>query len=985
MRQLHAIAVVVLVSCAGPSLGSGRYEKFGDSGIRQFAIAMHDMRLATGLRVLVEEDHRSPIVGVMTLCAGGSATDPTGLPGLANLVSRASLRAREGDGTLRQRLEHAGAAQLYAGADWDRSRFYAVGPKSALPKLLRLSAARLTAPLVGVTEDTLALERDAIASELLAEEDVAAPVWLVARIQAALFPSQHPYAHPAAGSSGSLARVRLADAQAFARAHYRASATTLVLFGDVDASAVEPLLNATLPVALRGVDAPRPWAQVAAVPVSTPPDPEPAPLLQRVYAHVEVPELWIAWTLPGGYGADAGPVTLIESVLREAMHVRPAATAPEIDRKVAQLIAGPGRTQATPLLPVAQSTRLIHPGAASPLQGPEQEAESLQAISTFPSRFDDLDIEATDVFTIPGARASLLVCRLTLREGAHPERTIEHTMDRIRARWYQTGPDEFYRELRLVGLSRVKLAAALVLATEDPVARADRIATFADATSDPRLYQGTFTRVAATTTGKLEDFAYQYLSRARARAFLFQPVPKDFGPHALASARTAPAPLPEPPPTLAGVAVGDLARPITATRLRSFRLRNGLEVVLGRLPGVPLTTARLGIYGGKATEHPLGVAELYEQVAKIGRRYGRPSDFSAEESATLEPDLQTIQERGGADLTGKLLALLWDRVGHRWVERGDLLNFLKFRLPTRKRREDMPEARAELAFVRALYGDHPYSRRATSRELAGISVAEIESWRQRTMRPDNALLVAIGDFDVDRVAELCEQWFGDWTAERPGPEGVVRMYYDRNAAHSPAPPAAPPHAQTLVTHRPGASESDLTLGCLLPETSDEHKTVAYELAAEVARRRFDDLLREQLGASAGVRGRADVLFGGTASLMLGMSLSGVELPRLLALAHDAWNDLVAGRLTAGELDRARWTLADAYAIRFSTTESIADAILEARRRGFALAAIDRYPSHLASATLQEVQAALGSCRDREVISVVGDDATARAALASGWK
>jgi predicted Zn-dependent peptidase len=119
--------------------------------------------------------------------------------------------------------------------------------------------------------------------------------------------------------------------------------------------------------------------------------------------------------------------------------------------------------------------------------------------------------------------------------------------------------------------------------------------------------------------------------------------------------------------------------------------------------------------------------------------------------------------------------------------------------------------------------------------------------------------------------------------------------------------------------------------------------------------------------------------------MLGMSLSGVELPRLLALVHATWNDLGVGRFAAGELDRARWTLAHAYEVRFSTTESIVDAVVEARRRGFALAAIDRYPSHLASATLQEVQAALGSCRDREVISVVGDDATARAALASAWK
>ena len=57
---------------------------------------MRDFRLADGMRIIVEEDHASPLVGVFTVVGVGSSGDPDGRAGLAHLIEHLAFRARPG-------------------------------------------------------------------------------------------------------------------------------------------------------------------------------------------------------------------------------------------------------------------------------------------------------------------------------------------------------------------------------------------------------------------------------------------------------------------------------------------------------------------------------------------------------------------------------------------------------------------------------------------------------------------------------------------------------------------------------------------------------------------------------------------------------------------------------------------------------------------------------------------------------------------------
>src|SRR5262249_55209991 len=66
----------------------------GHIGIREITLQANSFRLKSGLRLIVEEDHSSPVVGVVAVVGVGSSSDPQGKEGLAHFVEHLSFRSR---------------------------------------------------------------------------------------------------------------------------------------------------------------------------------------------------------------------------------------------------------------------------------------------------------------------------------------------------------------------------------------------------------------------------------------------------------------------------------------------------------------------------------------------------------------------------------------------------------------------------------------------------------------------------------------------------------------------------------------------------------------------------------------------------------------------------------------------------------------------------------------------------------------------------
>jgi hypothetical protein len=137
-----------------------------------------------------------------------------------------------------------------------------------------------------------------------------------------------------------------------------------------------------------------------------------------------------------------------------------------------------------------------------------------------------------------------------------------------------------------------------------------------------------------------------------------------------------------------------------------------------------------------------------------------------------------------------------------------------------------------------------------------------------------------------------------------------------------------------------------------------------------------------MGYSYGFHAQAETLLGGSAVLYLHGSIeNGGLLPALQAVRQVLGG--TAG-LTGEDLDAGRWAVARGYDIALATPEAWLSRALDVERRGWGLGAVDAEPKLLAAFDSSGLVESLRRCAKEGVISIVGDEPTARWALAKAW-
>ena len=190
--------------------------------------------LPNGFRVLVHERHDLPIATALVAFSAGSAADPSGQAGLADLTYRVML---EGAG------ERSSQQFADALADLGATPITSISPDGALLGVQLLS--RNLEPAVALlaeaarkphlaTSDFLRRRKER-RNDLLARETE--PHTAAADLMdAAVYGSAHPYGHPTAGTSDRLPSLRAEDARSFYRLWVGPQTTALILTGDITLS-----------------------------------------------------------------------------------------------------------------------------------------------------------------------------------------------------------------------------------------------------------------------------------------------------------------------------------------------------------------------------------------------------------------------------------------------------------------------------------------------------------------------------------------------------------------------------------------------------------------------------------------------------------------------------------------------------------------------------------------------------------------------------
>ncbi len=269
--------------------------------------------LPNGLRVVVHEDHKAPIVAVSIWYHVGSKDEPAGKTGFAHLFEHLMFNGSENHkGEYFEPFEKVGATGMN-GTTWlDRTNYFETVPTPALDMALWMESDRMGHLLGAIDQKTLDEQRGVVQNEKRQGDNQ--PYGMAQyRLQYGVYPAGHPYHHTTIGSMKDLDAASLKDVKNWFTKYYGAANTVLVLAGDINAkTAKEKVMRY-----FGDIKAGQPLPHIKSwVPVKSENE------YEIIYDQVPQARLYREWAVPGRTTKDKAMLDLAASVLGSGKNSR---------------------------------------------------------------------------------------------------------------------------------------------------------------------------------------------------------------------------------------------------------------------------------------------------------------------------------------------------------------------------------------------------------------------------------------------------------------------------------------------------------------------------------------------------------------------------------------------------------------------------------------------------------------------------------------
>lgn len=252
------------------------------------APATHEFRLDNGLKLIVREDHRAPVVVSQLWYKVGSSYETPGKTGLSHALEHMMFKgsAKLGPGESSRVLRELGAEENAFTSD-DYTAYYQVLASDRLSVAFELEADRLASLRLPPEEFKREIEVIKEERRLRTEDNPSAKAY--ERFQALAFPASG-YHTPTIGWMADLERMTVEELRAWYETWYVPNNATLVVVGDVVPSEVHALAQRYFgSIAQRPV----PQAQIP-LELSTP-----GQRLLTLHLPTQLPSLMMGFNVPG--------------------------------------------------------------------------------------------------------------------------------------------------------------------------------------------------------------------------------------------------------------------------------------------------------------------------------------------------------------------------------------------------------------------------------------------------------------------------------------------------------------------------------------------------------------------------------------------------------------------------------------------------------------------------------------------------------------
>lgn len=203
----------------------------------------HEFILNNGLKLIVREDHRAPVVTTMVWYKIGSVDEPRGLGGISHMLEHMMFK---GTPTLKPN-EHSRLISNYGGHDnaftsRDYTAYFETLPSDQLKLAFTLEADRMQN--LKLKQEDFTPEQQVVAEERRSRTDSDPQAQFFESFNATQWATSN-YRNPVIGYADEIQAIKLSDLQAWYKTHYAPNNATVVVVGDVNAELVYETAQAT--------------------------------------------------------------------------------------------------------------------------------------------------------------------------------------------------------------------------------------------------------------------------------------------------------------------------------------------------------------------------------------------------------------------------------------------------------------------------------------------------------------------------------------------------------------------------------------------------------------------------------------------------------------------------------------------------------------------------------------------------------------------
>ena len=730
--------------------------------VKDVSIPYSTFTLKNGLKVVVHEDHKAPVVAVSVWYHVGSKDEPAGRTGFAHLFEHLMFGgSQHSDTSWFEPMQAIGATDMNGTTNFDRTNYFETVPKAALDRALFLESDRMGHLLPAVTQKKLDIQRGVVQNEKRGDDNQPGGL-LQYSIQQTLFPAGNPYHHTVIGSMSDLDQASLEVVKDWFRSHYGPNNAVLVLAGDITPAEARPLVEkyfGDIPAGPKSIPA------AAAVPTLK------APVTATFHDEVANTTIYRMWAVPGITAKDTPALEMAASVLGglassrlDNALVRDKKTAVGVSAGVEELErVGEFQVEAT-----------VRPGVDPALVGQQLDAVIADFINNGPTaeelkraKTDDISSTIKGLQSVGGFGGKAV----TLAHGAV----------------YANDPGFYKKELaEEAALTPAQVRAAARKWLSRPV------------------YAFTL------APGKRDPYEESKLSGDTAGA-------------GGGGAKVTAAPASPAATTTAGVdrsqlpPVGQIAD-LQFPKIEHATLSNGIPVLFARRADVPIVRVAIDFDAGNASDPKTALGTQAFMLGMLDEgtdRYNSVQIAEAKENLGADISASPSMDRSNVYLSAlapnlpQSLDLMADVVRHPAFAASEVNRVRAQQLASIASETKQPVGLALRTLPPILYGKaHPYgvpfSGRGDPAAVASLTPADLAAFHDAWLRPDNATIFVVGDTTLAQVMPLLEKSFGDWRAAGPKP---VKNF---------TAPIAPQQSRILLLDRPNTPQSLIFAGEVMP-------------------------------------------------------------------------------------------------------------------------------------------------------------------------